>query len=93
MKGVTRIVIGDVRDQASPALHQRVSCRRVIKPCSPLMQVLTGATFKGYIERSFGGSRNAKTSSTGPMADSVDAKAARHGMKDAPYDTLKAPEQ
>ena len=52
----------------------------------PLMQVLTGATFKGYIDRSFGGSRNAKTGSMGP----TDAKAARNGEKDAPYDTLKA---
>ena len=48
------------------------------------MQVLTGATFKGYIERSFGGSRNAKIGSTGPRADSEDAKAARNGVKDAP---------
>ena len=52
-------------------------------------QVLTGSTFKGYIERSFGGSRSAKNGSTGPMADPANAKAAGNG-KDAPYDTSKA---
>ena len=52
--------------------------------------MLTGSTFKGYIERSFGGSRSAKTGSTGPTADPGDAKAVGDGVKDAPYNTLKA---
>ena len=54
------------------------------------MQVLTGSTFKGYIERSFGGSRSGKTGSTGPTADHEDANAAGNGVKDASYNTLKA---
>ena len=56
----------------------------------PVTQVLTGSTFKGYIERSFGGSRSAKTGSTGPPADPGDAKAASNGVKDASHNTLKA---
>ncbi|CAK0787648.1 hypothetical protein CVIRNUC_010870 [Coccomyxa viridis] len=53
-------------------------------------KVLTGSTFKGYIERSFGGSRGAKSGSAGPTADPGDAKAVGDGVKDASYNTLKA---
>ena len=56
----------------------------------PVTQVLTGSTFKGYIERSFGGSRGAKSGSAGPTADPGDAKAVGDGVKDASYNTLKA---